>query len=105
MKPTRARVSRSRPTRITRSTRFVHSGGEGTALALLGLEDWRFVAPVFPGDTLTAVLLPVEARPSRSRPEAGIVRAEVSLRNQEGLDVQKGVLALLVRRRTPAAQA
>ena len=75
---------------------------EGTALALLGLEDWRFLAPVFPGDTLAALLVPVETRPSRSRPEAGIVRAELTLRNQNGVDVQKGVLALLVRRREAA---
>ena len=72
---------------------------EGTALALLGIEDWRFVAPVFLGDTLGAEWVAMDLRPSRSRPEAGVVRAHVVLRKQDGATVQEGTVALLFRRR------
>lgn len=72
---------------------------EGTALALLALEDWRFCAPVLLGDTVRAVFTPCELRPSRSRPGAGVVRARVALSKQDGTVVQEGTLALLVRRR------
>jgi acyl dehydratase len=75
---------------------------EGTALALLGIEEWRFRAPVFIGDTVRASWTPVELRPSRSRPEAGVVRARIALTKEDGTLVQEGVLAVLFRRRTPA---
>jgi acyl dehydratase len=75
---------------------------EGTALALLGLDEWRFVAPVFLGDTVRAEWTTVERRISRSRPETGVVRARVVLRKQDDTMVQEGIVALLFRRRDAA---
>ena len=45
----------------------------GTAIANLGWDEVRFPRPVFIGDTLRIESEVVELRPSRSRPEAGIV--------------------------------
>jgi acyl dehydratase len=45
----------------------------GTIVAQLGLTDVSFPAPVFHGDTVRVETEVVEARESRSRPEAGLV--------------------------------
>ena len=45
----------------------------GTIVAQLGLTDASFPAPVFHGDTVRVATEVVEARESRSRPDAGIV--------------------------------
>jgi acyl dehydratase len=45
----------------------------GTIVAQLGLSDASFPAPVFHGDTIRVQTEVVEARESRSRPDAGIV--------------------------------
>ncbi len=45
----------------------------GTIVAQLGLTDCSFPAPVFHGDTIRVETEVVEARESRSRPDAGIV--------------------------------
>jgi len=45
----------------------------GTTVANLGWDEVRFPKPVFHGDTLRVESEVVEARPSRSRPNSGIV--------------------------------
>jgi acyl dehydratase len=45
----------------------------GTTVANLGMTDVKFPHPVFAGDTLRSVTTIVEARASKSRPNAGIV--------------------------------
>jgi acyl dehydratase len=45
----------------------------GTIVAQLGMDDIQFPAPVFTGDTIRVESEVVEARGSRSRPDAGIV--------------------------------
>jgi 3-hydroxybutyryl-CoA dehydratase len=56
----------------------------------------RMLAPTYPGDTLTMVQAVVEARPSRSRPGAGILAFEVTMTKQDGTVVQQGLDHLLV---------
>lgn len=48
----------------------------GTTVANLGFEEIQFPSPVFHGDTVRAVTEVVAARPSGSRPDAGIVTFE-----------------------------
>lgn len=50
----------------------------------LGMNELRFHAPVYPGDTLTARSTVVEARESNSRPDAGIVTWHTEGFNQRG---------------------
>ena len=50
----------------------------------LGVEDCRFLAPVYPGDTIAAESVVLDTRESASRPQNGIVTWETSVRNQRG---------------------
>ncbi|NOU03335.1 MAG: MaoC family dehydratase [Novosphingobium sp.] len=56
----------------------------GTAVANLGWDEVRFPAPVFIGDTLNIVTEVLELRPSKSRPDAGIVTFLHQAFNQKG---------------------
>ena len=49
-----------------------------------GVDELRWLKPVRPGDTLSARLTVVECIPSRSKPDRGIVRSTIELRNQHG---------------------
>jgi acyl dehydratase len=54
----------------------------GTIIAQLGLTDIEFPAPVYPGDTIRVESEVVQARASRSRPDAGVVVFEHRAYNQ-----------------------
>src|SRR5690606_38479543 len=43
-----------------------------TAVAFLGISDWRFVAPIFTGDTIFVNYVLSELRDSKSRPHQAI---------------------------------
>ncbi|ATE61212.1 MaoC family dehydratase [Thauera sinica] len=64
-----------------------------------GLEELRWPRPVRPGDELRVESEVLEVRPSRSRPEQGIVRVKVTTLNQDGEALQIYVASLVVRRR------
>jgi acyl dehydratase len=49
-----------------------------------GVDDIRWVKPVRPGDTLRVRFTVVEAVPSRSKPDRGIVRVLSEVFNQHG---------------------
>jgi acyl dehydratase len=70
----------------------------GTSIANLGFESVEFAHPVFPGDTIHAVSEVVACRPSRSRPEAGIVTFEHRAYNQHDEVVCRARRTALVRR-------
>ena len=67
-----------------------------TAVAFLGIEDWRFLGPIFVGDTIFVDYALAELRESRSRPTQAIATFDVSVANQDGTVVQRGRKALLV---------
>ncbi|WP_395455354.1 MaoC family dehydratase [Azospirillum melinis] len=50
----------------------------------------RFVGPVFAGDTIQYEAEVLEVRPSASKPDRGIVRVGITVRNQTGGTVQEG---------------
>ena len=52
-----------------------------------GVEQVRWLKPVYPGDTLRARLRVTDARPMKSRPTAGLVRSEWQAFNQDGVQV------------------
>ena len=60
----------------------VHELTLGTIVAQLGMTDVRFPAPVFHGDTIRVESEVVDARESKSRPEAGLVVFEHKAYNQ-----------------------
>ena len=57
---------------------------EATCIGSPGIEDWRFALPVRPGDTLRLRSTVLDARPSASKPDRGIVRFRWELLNQDG---------------------
>jgi len=67
-----------------------------TAIAFLGISDWRFVGPIFVGDTIFVDYRIAELRDSRSKPTQAIATFDVDVVNQHGAVVQRGRKALLV---------
>ncbi|MGQ9460217.1 MAG: MaoC/PaaZ C-terminal domain-containing protein [Candidatus Bathyarchaeaceae archaeon] len=65
-------------------------------LAFLGMDKVRLIAPVFIGDTIRIESEVIEARPSKSRPGAGILRFKNTVKNQRDEDVATWETALLV---------
>ena len=67
-----------------------------TAIAFLGIDGWKFVGPIFVGDTIFVDYELIELRDSRSRPTQAIAVFEVKLVKQDGALAQQGRKALLV---------
>ena len=57
------------------------------AVANLGWDDVRLPHPVFEGDTIYARSVVLEARESKSRSNAGVVRVKTTGVNQDGATV------------------
>jgi acyl dehydratase len=74
----------------------------GTAIANLGWDEVRFPKPLFPGDTVHVVTEVTELRPSKSRPDAGIVTFFHQAFNQHG-DVVASCKRSGLQRKKPAA--
>ena len=72
----------------------------GTTIANLGMTDVRFTHPVFIGDTLRSQSTVLEMRPSKSRPDAGVVVFEHKCLNQRDEEVGYCKRSALMRRRT-----
>jgi acyl dehydratase len=67
----------------------------------VGVEEMKWPLPVRPGDTLSVESEVLEVRPSRSKPDRGIVKVRSTTRNQDGRTVMVQVASLLVPRRDP----
>ena len=64
-----------------------------------GVDELRWLLPVRPGDTLTPRAIVLETRPSRSKPDRGILRFRVEVENQDGQMVMSMVGAGIIGRR------
>lgn len=73
---------------------FTHSNIIG-----VGLDDVRWTAPVCPGDTLHCRVKILELRPSRSKPDRGSMRFEVTAVNQKDEAVLRFVSTSILKRR------
>jgi acyl dehydratase len=69
----------------------------------LGFDSLRWPVPVVPGDELHIVSEVLEVRPSRSRPDRGLVKIRTQTFNQNGEVVQEVIGNAMVPRR-PAGQ-
>lgn len=67
-----------------------------SAIAFAGMSDWRFVGPIFLGDTIHVTYEIESLRESRSNPERGIATFDVRVLNQDGTVVQQGHKTLLM---------
>ena len=68
-----------------------------------GFDEFRWPRPVRPGDELHLDIEVMEVRPSKSRPEQGLVKVKTSTVNQNGEPVQVSVGNLVVPRRPTKA--
>ena len=76
----------------------------GTAsLGSPGVSEVRWLAPLRPGDDLMLEVDVLEARPSRSRPETGIVTFKSTARNAAGQALCEMTSPIIVGRRAKAA--
>jgi acyl dehydratase len=65
----------------------------------LGVDNLSWPRPVRPGDTLRLETEILEVRPSKSKPDRGVIRIRNVTRNQAGEIVQTFLASVLVRRR------
>ena len=61
-----------------------------TAIAFLGIKEWRFTGPIFIGDTIFVNYSVAEMRDSKSKPDQAIVTFDVEVVNQDGQVCQQG---------------
>lgn len=71
---------------------------EGVVIAFLGVDDWKFKAPFFIGDTLRLRFKAVDKRPSKSNAERGIIKWYLELINQKDEVIQSGYKTMLLHR-------
>ena len=72
---------------------------EQAGLGSPGVDELRWLKPVYPGDRLTVRGTIVEKTPSRSKPEIGSFRTQTTVTNQDGIDVMRFTSIVLMRRR------
>ena len=65
----------------------------------VGFDEFRWAQPVRPGDELRLESEVLEVRPSKSRPEQGLIKVRTTTLNQDGEPVQILVANLIVPRR------
>ena len=81
---------------------FLH---ESSSLGSPGLEQIKWLKPVFPGDTLRLTQTIIESRPMASRPDVGLTRTLWKMFNQHGEQVLLMDGYGMFRRRVPGAAA
>jgi len=72
---------------------------EQAGLGSPGIDELRWLKPVYPGDSLSVFGTVVDKTPSRSKPDIGSFRTETRVMNQHGEDVMRYKSIVLIRRR------
>ena len=78
---------------------------EQAGLGSPGVDELRWLKPVYPGDTLHVCGEIIETRPSRSKPEIGSFRTRTTVTNQDGVPVLTFTSIVLMGRRPDGAKA
>lgn len=68
-------------------------------VAFLGIDNLRFLNPVFIGDTIKVESEVLEARPSESREGVGVLRTKNTVKNQKDEEVAKWETSVMVERK------
>ncbi len=72
---------------------------QGTGIASLGWDKWKFSKPIMIGDTIRIRWSVTDKRESKSKPYAGIITEFIEVMNQKGEVVQNGEHITMIRRR------
>jgi acyl dehydratase len=75
---------------------------DGSAIAALGVDEWKFLKPILFGDTVHLRASVVSAR-TTSKPDRGVLVRKMELLNQRGDVVQAGLMTTMVLTRAGAA--
>ncbi len=75
---------------------------DGTAIAALGVDEWRFLKPILFNDTVHLRATVVSARPT-TKADRGVLVRRMELINQRGEVVQTGLMTTMVLTRAGAA--
>ena len=76
---------------------------DGTAIASLAIDEWRFLGPIRLNDTIRLRTTVVSAR-TTSKPDRGVLVRRMDLLNQRGELVQTGLTSVMVRTRAGLTQ-
>ncbi|HUE78855.1 MAG TPA: MaoC family dehydratase [Sphingomicrobium sp.] len=77
---------------------------EQAGLGSPGVDELRWLKPVYPGDRLTVRGKIVETIPSRSKPHIGVIRTQTTVSNQDNVDVMRFTSIVMMRRRPEEAR-
>lgn len=69
-----------------------------TAIAFLSVNDWKFQAPVFFGDTIHVKLKVSETKASKSKDDRGVITLYLEVLNQNNVVVQSGYKSIMMKR-------
>jgi len=69
-----------------------------TVVAMLGINSWRFTAPIKIGDTVH-LEIEITSKKETSKPDRGVVAFKRRLINQRGEVVQEGEIPLMIKRK------
>ena len=72
---------------------------EQAGLGSPGIDELRWLKPVYPGDTLHVRAKIVETRPSQSKPQIGSFRSDTIVTNQDDVPVMRFTSIVLIQRR------
>jgi acyl dehydratase len=72
---------------------------DDVGMAGIGLDEIRWVRPVYAGDSVRAEFFLIESRPSRSQPDRAIARFGYEMKNQRDEIVMTLTMIQMVRRR------
>ena len=87
-------------TAMTMAVLVAHMADEPRAgLGSPGVDDLRWLRPVYPGDRLTVRGTVLDKTASRSKPDLGSFRTQTIVTNQDGVDVLRFTSIVLIRRR------
>jgi len=64
-----------------------------------GIDELRWLKPVYPGDRLSVRGTILDKTPSRSKPGLGSMRTQTTVTNQDGVDVMRYTSIVLIKRR------
>jgi acyl dehydratase len=72
---------------------------EQAGLGSPGIDELRWLKPVYPGDTLHVRGKIIDKRESRSKPDIGSFRTQTTVTNQDGVPVMTFISIVLMRKR------
>jgi acyl dehydratase len=72
---------------------------EQAGLGSPGIDELRWLKPVYPGDRLTVRGKIIQTTPSGSKPHIGVIRSENTITNQDDVPVMRFVSIVMMLRR------